>query len=114
MNHSGTTADPRPVEYKHLAYGNAWSFVHLPDINGRRHLYEMMYVLSRSNLMFSCLVVRWDSSHSDIYFCRYPGNSKRILLVTAPWHVLSATTSLPSQYSLFYFPVFCQIGIQYR
>lgn len=71
------------MEYKHLYYGNAWSFVHLPDVNGRPHLHEVLY----------------------------PGDSKRLLHVSAPWHAMAATSAL--QASIFGRGVLCP-GFRHR
>lgn len=64
---SGTTGDPKPVEYTHLFYGNAWTYIFLPEVYGREHFYDLMY----------------------------PGNGTRFLLTSAPFHAMSATCALP-------------------
>lgn len=66
LHSSGTTADPKPVVYTHLYYGNAWNFIFLPDVHGRSHFHALTY----------------------------PGEGTRFLLVTAPWHAMSASCSL--------------------
>lgn len=66
LHSSGTTADPKPVVYKHMYYGNAWNFIFLPDVHGRAHFHRLTY----------------------------PGAGTRFLLVTAPWHAMSASCSL--------------------
>ncbi|KAK2602112.1 hypothetical protein N8I77_008672 [Diaporthe amygdali] len=67
LHSSGTTGDPKPVEYTHLFYGNAWTYIFLPEVYGREHFYDLMY----------------------------PGNGTRFLLTSAPFHAMSATCALP-------------------
>ncbi|KAL1850999.1 hypothetical protein Daus18300_012733 [Diaporthe australafricana] len=67
LHSSGTTGDPKPVEYTHLFYGNAWTYIFLPDVYGREHFHDLMY----------------------------PGNGTRFLLTSAPFHAMSATCALP-------------------
>lgn len=83
LHSSGTTADPKPVVYTHLYYGNAWNFVFLPDVHGRKHFHRLTY----------------------------PGDGTRFLLVTAPWHAMSASCSL--QMSVFGRGVLCP-GFRHR
>lgn len=64
---SGTTGDPRPVEYKHVFYGNAWTYVFLPGAHGREQYCDLMY----------------------------PGDGTRFLLTGTPFHAMAATCALP-------------------
>ncbi|KAK7706321.1 hypothetical protein SLS64_007661 [Diaporthe eres] len=60
LHSSGTTGDPKPIEYRHAFYGNAWTYLFLPDVYGREHFVDLMY----------------------------PGNGTRFLLTSAPFHAM--------------------------
>lgn len=66
-----------------MYYGNAWNYIFLPDVHGRAHFNQLLY----------------------------PGAGTRFLLVTAPWHAMSATCSL--QMSVFGGGVLCP-GFRHR
>ncbi|KUI71790.1 Acetyl-coenzyme A synthetase 1 [Cytospora mali] len=66
LHSSGTTGNPKPVEYKHIFYGNAWDIIFLPDVHGREHYCDLL--------------------------CLEEGT--RFLITSAPFHVMSATCAI--------------------
>lgn len=65
--HSGTTGDPKPIEYKNLYYGNAWTFLFLPGYDGHEQYSDLLY----------------------------PEDGTRVLLTGTPFHAMAATCALP-------------------